>query len=326
MNNLLFLEISKLIKDDVNCLNSFILNGFNSNIELINSISNYIISSGGKRLRPVISILVAKSCGYTGNNHALLAAVIEILHTATLLHDDVVDSSQMRRGKKTANRVWKNPETILVGDFLYSRSFQLMVKLNNHDVLSILADATNKISEGEVLQLINIRNTHITEELYIEILQQKTAMLFQAASQTAAILADAPKSVVSAFKDYGNYVGIAFQLIDDVLDYSGDINLMGKKIGDDIFEGKMTLPIIYLLKNGSSKQKSIINTVFQGNNTDEDVNALIDVVVNSEAMEYSKMKALEYAELAEQCILQVEPSKYRDCLQKIIEFSISRIS
>ena len=326
MNNLLFSEISQLIKKDINCLNSYMLNGFNSNIELINKISKYIVSSGGKRLRPILSILVAKSCGYQGEDHAVLAAIIEMLHTATLLHDDVVDNSQMRRGKKTANTVWKNPETILVGDFLYSRAFQLMVKLNNQGILSVLANATNKISEGEVLQLINIGNTEITEDLYIEILKQKTAMLFQAASQTAAMLANAPRHIESSLKDYGRAIGIAFQLIDDVLDYSGDVSITGKKIGDDIFDGKMTMPVIYLLKNGNLEQKKLIEHIFNNNNTDRNIEQLIAAVVKSDALEYAKMKALEYARQAENCIAQIPNSKYKDGLQKVIKFSVNRLS
>ncbi|MGH6629674.1 MAG: polyprenyl synthetase family protein, partial [Burkholderiales bacterium] len=225
-----------------------------SDVVLIRQVAEHIIGSGGKRLRPTLVILAAGACGYRGSAHHQLAAVVEFIHTATLLHDDVVDDSSMRRGRATANAAFGNAASVLVGDFLYSRAFQMMVEVGSMRVMEVLADATNTIAEGEVLQLLNIHNVDVTEQHYLRVIRSKTAKLFEAAGQLGAILGGAPAQIESALAAYGTHLGTAFQLVDDILDYSGDLAQTGKNLGDDLAEGKMTLPLIYAMRNGSPQQ------------------------------------------------------------------------
>ena len=236
-----FAAVDQLIKDNLS-----------SNVPLVEEISAYLIGAGGKRLRPLLVLLCARACGYQGKDHIKLAAIIEFLHTAMLLHDDVVDESDLRRGRKTVNATWGNPASVLVGDFLHSRAFEMMVEIGNLRVMDILSHATNTIAEGEVQQLSNIRNPDLTEESYIEVISRKTAMLFQAASHAGSVLAKTDITAEQALADYGLHLGISFQLIDDMLDYEGTTEDLGKNVGDDLAEGKVTLPLIVAMKNGNA--------------------------------------------------------------------------
>ena len=238
--------------DDFDAVNALIPRRLTSDVDLVEEIGRHIIDSGGKRLRPLLVLLSARCLGYNGTDHIKLAAIIEFLHTATLLHDDVVDRSDLRRGRATANHLWGNAPSVLVGDFLYSRAFQLMVELGRIDIISILSDATNVIAEGEVQQLANIGKADVSEAAYFDVIRAKTAMLFQAASQTAAVLVTRDEAHVTALRDYGLTLGLAYQLVDDWLDYAGDPAVMGKNAGDDLAEGKLTLPLIHTLRHGSS--------------------------------------------------------------------------
>ena len=246
-----------LVKDDLEAVNATIQQRLTSDIVLINTLGTYIVKSGGKRLRPLILLLCARCCGYQGSDHVLLAAVIEFIHTATLLHDDVVDASSTRRGQPTANDVWGNEASVLVGDFLYSRSFEMMVETENMEVMRILAGTTNAIAEGEVLQLLNAHSPETSESQYMETIHRKTAKLFESASWLGGIIAGENEQTCKKLADYGMYLGTAFQLIDDILDYNADAEDIGKDIGDDLAEGKPTLPLIYALEMGSSPAKTI---------------------------------------------------------------------
>ena len=241
-------EIKLLSQDDMTAVNQHIFSQLSSDVALINQLGIYIVNSGGKRLRPLLAVLAARALGYQGQQHITLATIIEFIHTATLLHDDVVDESMLRRGKETANAVFGNQASVLVGDFLYTRSFQLMVSLGQMRVMQILADATNIIAEGEVLQLMNVNDPDTTEESYMQVIYCKTAKLFEAATQLAAVLSGKDEAIVEAMKAYGMHLGTAFQLIDDVLDYQANVDELGKNIGDDLAEGKPTLPLIHALK------------------------------------------------------------------------------
>ena len=247
-------SIFKLAEPDMHKVNACISNQVNSDVALINQLGMYIINSGGKRIRPMLTVLAARALNYQGDKHHTLAAIIEFIHTATLLHDDVVDESTLRRGKETANAVFGNQASVLVGDFLYTRSFQMMVTLESMRVMDILADATNTISEGEVLQLMNCNDPNTTEQSYFDVIYGKTARLFEAATQLAAIISNAPNDVEVAMQQYGRHLGTAFQLIDDVMDYASDAEDMGKNVGDDLAEGKPTLPLLYAMWHGSDAQ------------------------------------------------------------------------
>ena len=232
------------VEADFEAVNQLITSSLSSHVPLVEEISNYLIEAGGKRLRPLLVLLSANACGYNGDKHINLATVIEFLHTAMLLHDDVVDASDLRRGRKTVNATWGNPASVLVGDFLHSRAFEMMVEIGNMRVMEILSNATNTIAEGEVQQLTHVRNPNLAEAAYIEVIRRKTAMLFQAASHSGAVLAGATQAQQDRLRDYGLHLGLAFQLIDDVLDYEGSTADLGKNVGDDLAEGKVTLPLI----------------------------------------------------------------------------------
>lgn len=251
-------EIRLLSQQDMAAVNEHIFSQLNSDVALINQLGIYIVNSGGKRLRPLLAVLAARALGYQGSQHVTLATIIEFIHTATLLHDDVVDESMLRRGKETANAVFGNQASVLVGDFLYTRAFQLMVSLERMRVMQILADATNVIAEGEVLQLMNVNDPDTTEQSYMQVIYCKTARLFEAATELAAVLSDKDPATTEAMRQYGLHLGTAFQLIDDVLDYQADVADLGKNIGDDLAEGKPTLPLIHALKHGTESQKTLI--------------------------------------------------------------------
>jgi octaprenyl-diphosphate synthase len=260
-------DVLKTSHNDMQQVNQTIRESLDSHVVLIKQISAYIINSGGKRLRPILVTLMAQALNYKGKDHIQLAAIIEFIHTATLLHDDVVDESDMRRGNKTAHEVWGNSASVLVGDFLYSRSFQMMVKINNLDVMNILANATNTISEGEVLQLLNIGNLDITEDQYYQVIKNKTAKLFEAGCQLSALISTEDDEVISKMASYGENLGMAFQIADDILDYAKDNDELDKNIGDDLAEGKLTLPLIYLLENGNEGDKQLIKDAISSQST-----------------------------------------------------------
>lgn len=316
--------LQTLIKNDLDNVNQVIRQELYSEVVLIRQISEYIINSGGKRLRPILLLLVANALNYQGNQHYALAAVIEFIHTATLLHDDVVDESDLRRSKPTANAVFGNAASVLVGDFLYSRSFQMMVKTNNMAVMKVLSQATNIISEGEVLQLLNCHNADVDEERYMKVIHYKTAKLFQASAEIAAILGTQDSAIIKAFADYGMYLGTAFQLIDDVLDYSGDEDETGKHLGDDLAEGKPTLPLIYVMQNGTPEQANIVKNAIE-NGGREVFAQVLEVIKNSNALEFTRQQAIKEAQLAKNAIMDLQLNEqYKTALLNLADFSVER--
>lgn len=316
--------LQTLIKNDLDNVNQVIRQELYSEVVLIRQIAEYIINSGGKRLRPILLLLVANALNYQGNQHYALAAVIEFIHTATLLHDDVVDESDLRRSKPTANAVFGNAASVLVGDFLYSRSFQMMVKTNNMAVMKVLSQATNIISEGEVLQLLNCHNADVDEERYMKVIHYKTAKLFQASAEIAAILGTQDSAIIKAFADYGMYLGTAFQLIDDVLDYSGDEDETGKHLGDDLAEGKPTLPLIYVMQNGTPEQANIVKNAIE-NGGREVFAQVLEVIKNSSALEFTRQQAIKEAQLAKNAIMDLQLNEqYKIALLNLADFSVER--
>ena len=316
--------LQTLIKNDLDNVNQVIRQELYSEVVLIRQISEYIINSGGKRLRPILLLLVANALNYQGNQHYALAAVIEFIHTATLLHDDVVDESDLRRSKPTANAVFGNAASVLVGDFLSSRSFQMMVKTNNMAVMKVLSQATNIISEGEVLQLLNCHNADVDEERYMKVIHYKTAKLFQASAEIAAILGTQDSAIIKAFADYGMYLGTAFQLIDDVLDYSGDEDETGKHLGDDLAEGKPTLPLIYVMQNGTPEQANIVKNAIE-NGGREVFAQVLEVIKNSNALEFTRQQAIKEAQLAKNAIMDLQLNEqYKIALLNLADFSVER--
>lgn len=316
-------EIYRLIEPDLQKVNELIEERLQSDIVLINQLGQYIINSGGKRLRPILVLLMAKALGYQESKHIHIAAIIEFIHTATLLHDDVVDSSEKRRGNETANAIWGNEAAILVGDFLYSRAFQMMVKINSMRIMDILANTTNTIAEGEVLQLLNCNDPDTTERRYLDVIRFKTAKLFEAASQLGAVLTDSPDELESAMTKYGMHLGTAFQLVDDVLDYSSTSEEMGKNIGDDLAEGKPTLPLIRAMTVGVKQQTDIIRNAIR-NSGHDNIEAVINAIESTDAIAYTANKAKEEADKAIAMLQNIPASPYRDALYALTEFSISR--
>ena len=294
-----------------------------SDVVLIRQIAEYIIAGGGKRLRPALVFLAAGATGYRGEHHVELAAVVEFIHTATLLHDDVVDESELRRGRKTANAEFGNAASVLVGDFLYSRAFQMMVAVRSMRVMEVVADATNAIAEGEVLQLLNARNLAITEAAYLDVIRRKTAKLFEAAAQLGAILGEATSEVEQGLARYGMHLGTAFQLIDDVLDYSGDADHTGKNLGDDLKQGKPTLPLIHVLQHGSAEQAALVRSAIEGGGR-ENFGAVLEAIRATGALEYVRNKAKREAGLARESISTLSNSSYRDSLLELSAFAVER--
>ena len=285
-------QILDTVTNDFEQVNKLIIEQLSSDVPLVEKIAHYIVDSGGKRMRPLLVLLTynalfSNNASEQGNSEKIkLAAIIEFLHTATLLHDDVVDTSDLRRGKATANAKWGNAPSVLVGDFLYSRAFQMMVQINSMPIMNILSDATNVIAEGEVFQLMNCKNPDVTEENYMDVIKSKTAMLFQAASHSGAVLANASKEQEIALRNYGLHLGLAFQLIDDVLDYSGSAEDMGKNVGDDLAEGKPTLPLIYAMKHGSEEQALLIRNAIRKGGL-EDLSLIKEAVQNTGCLLYT---------------------------------------
>ncbi len=318
-----FEEIKKLTVKESEAVDKLIVNELSSDVLLINQMGHYIISSGGKRLRPMLLLLVGKALGGINGNHLILAAVIEFIHTATLLHDDVVDESELRRGKNTANAVWGNAASVLVGDYLYSSAFEMMVRTNNMRVMEILSKTTTAIAEGEVLQLLNCNNPDTTKEKYLEVISRKTAILFSAATRLGAVISKSDKQVEDALAVYGQQLGVAFQLIDDALDYKATTEELGKNLGDDLAEGKPTLPLIYAISQGSEQEaKIIIDAIREGSR--EAFGEVYKIVLSTKAIEYTEQCANEAVEKAIDALSCLEESEYKDALVLLAKFSVQR--
>lgn len=317
-------EIRKLSQEDMAAVNEHIFSQLNSDVALINQLGIYIVNSGGKRLRPLLAVLAARALDYQGTQHVTLATIIEFIHTATLLHDDVVDESMLRRGKETANALFGNQASVLVGDFLYTRAFQLMVALGRMKVMQILADATNVIAEGEVLQLMNVNDPDTSEQSYLQVIYCKTARLFEAATELAAVLADKDPVTTEAMRLYGLHLGTAFQLIDDVLDYQADVAELGKNIGDDLAEGKPTLPLIHALKHGSDAQKELIREAILESNGLQHLDAIMAAMHDTDAFGYTRRLAEHEAELAKQAIAFLPQSAYKEALLTLADVAVER--
>jgi len=295
----------------------------NSDVALINQLGAYIIHSGGKRLRPLLVILAARALGYTGDKHVALAAIIEFIHTATLLHDDVVDASAMRRGQSTANSVWGNEASVLTGDFLYSRAFEMMVDVGSMRVMEILAKTTNTIAEGEVLQLLHCHDPAVTEENYLRVIYSKTAKLFEAAARLGAVISGQPQVVEEAMAKYGMHLGTAFQLIDDVLDYSADSKTLGKNVGDDLAEGKPTLPLLYALRTGNDAQRQLLRAAIEKGGL-EHIEAVVGAIESTGANAYTARKAEDAARCATEALAAIPESPYKQALLDLARFSVHR--
>ena len=317
--------IRELIADDMQAVNRLILERLRSDVVLINQIGHYIISSGGKRLRPMIVLLAAHAAGYRGERHIDLAAIIEFIHTATLLHDDVVDGSEKRRSRDTANTVWGNAASVLVGDFLYSRSFEMMVAIGRTEVMEVLSSATNRIAEGEVLQLLNVHEPDTSERQYLEVIQRKTATLFEAGSRLGAVLADSDPDKERAMAEFGLHLGIAFQLIDDALDYSSNNQEMGKNVGDDLAEGKPTLPVIRALQTAAPKHQAVLREAIESGGL-EQIQGVINAIESTDAIAYTAALAKREAALAKAALAPFPDSPYREALHGLAEFAVNRTS
>ena len=317
-------EMFPILTADLAEVDRVIRSRLSSEVALVNTVADYIIGAGGKRMRPVLLLLIARALGYQGeHNHHLLAAVVEFIHTATLLHDDVVDESGLRRGRQTANAAFGNAASVLVGDFLYSRAFQMMVEADDMRVMQVLADATNTIAEGEVLQLMNCNDPNVDETRYLQVIRFKTAKLFEAASQLGAILCRAPEPVERAAADYGRALGTAFQLIDDLLDYSGNTADIGKNVGDDLREGKPTLPLIYVMANGTGSERALVRQAIELGHTDQQ-QAVMAAVLRTGALDYTRQRAQEEAAAARRAVAGLAPSSYRDALLYFATYSVER--
>jgi octaprenyl-diphosphate synthase len=316
-------KAQSLVADEMIKVNEFILSQLHSDIVLINQIGHHIINGGGKRLRPMLVLIAAKAVGYQGGKHIDIAAIIEFIHTATLLHDDVIDHSDLRRDQETANAVWGNAVSVLVGDFLYSRAFEMMVAVQQMRVMDILSHATNRIAEGEVLQLMNCNDPEITEEQYVEVIVRKTATLFEAGTRLAAVITDADTEAEQALADYGMELGIAFQIIDDALDYNG--KNIGKNIGDDLDEGKPTLPLIRAMQTAPEDQAAVIRNAIE-NGGREHIEAVTRAIESSDAIAYTMQVAIEHSKKAIRALETLPSSPYRDALAELAEYSVRRAS
>lgn len=316
-------QLYALIGPDMKAVDAVIRDRLHSDVVLVRQVAEYIIGSGGKRMRPALVLLAAGAVGYEGSRHHDLAAVVEFIHTATLLHDDVVDESALRRGHDTANAMFGNAASVLVGDFLYSRAFQMMVDVNNIRVMQVLSDATNIIAEGEVLQLMNCHDADVDEARYMQVINYKTAKLFEAAAQLGAILGDAPSDIEIALMDYGMHLGTAFQLIDDVLDYSGQEVETGKHLGDDLAEGKPTLPLIYVMQHGTSEQAACVRKAIEHGGRD-DFPVVLEAIRNSGALEHARKRAVHEAELARTAIQRLGDSNFKKALLQLSLFAVER--
>ncbi|MBW2942900.1 polyprenyl synthetase family protein [Zhongshania aquimaris] len=317
-------QIRQIVDSEFAAVNEFIIEQLHSNVPLVENIGHYIVDAGGKRLRPLLTLLCAGAIGNIEQRHIHLAAVIEFIHTATLLHDDVVDISALRRGRPTANANWGNAPSVLVGDFLYSRAFQILVEIGNLPLMGLLSGTTNTVAEGEVLQLSRAGNADTSEATYFEVIRCKTAVLFGAACGGAAIISQTDQHQ-SALYDYGLNLGIAFQLIDDILDYEGDPEETGKNIGDDLAEGKPTLPLIYVLQHGNEQQQALVHNAIS-NKTAEQLDEIVEAVTSCGALAYCRAAAERYTEAALAALAPINDSPYRRALEKLTTIALSRRS
>ncbi|MEE9310622.1 MAG: octaprenyl diphosphate synthase [Cocleimonas sp.] len=322
-----YTAIQTLVSEDMNAVDRLIKQRLESDVALVNQLSTYIINSGGKRLRPMLALLMARACGYQGERHVDIAAIVEFIHTATLLHDDVVDESDMRRGKETANNVWGNQAAVLVGDFLYSRSFEMMIDVNEMRVMQIMASTTNIIAEGEVLQLLNVHDAETTEERYLDVIYSKTAKLFEAACQLGAVLSNLSADDEKMAAAYGTHLGTAFQLVDDILDYSADSDEMGKNVGDDLAEGKPTLPLIYALKvseeNNQAEDAAIIRQSIKEGGL-EHIDIVLQIIEKTKALEYTQAVAIEETQRAVESLGFLPDSDFKFALESLANLAVAR--
>mgnify|MGYP001814316075 FL=1 len=320
-----FDAVSNLARDDMQAVDRLISTSLESDVALVSQVSHYIVASGGKRLRPLIVLLAARALGYDGEQQVPAAAIIEFIHTATLLHDDVVDSSSRRRGQDSANTVFGNQASVLVGDFLYSRAFQMMVDIGSMRVMQIMADATNTIAAGEVLQLMNVHDPDTTEDAYRQVIYRKTARLFEAGAQIAAVLAERSETDEAAMVEFGRNLGMAFQLVDDALDFDASPEELGKNLGDDLAEGKATLPLIYAMKHGESGDRELIrNAILEGGL--DDLERIQTIIESTGALQYTAARAQEAADVAIGALSGIPDSDYKQALIAIAEFSVRRRS
>ncbi len=316
-------QIYQSVEKEFSQVNELITTQLSSDVPLVEKIAQYIVESGGKRMRPLLVLLTSKALNYQGDEAGKLATIIEFLHTATLLHDDVVDTSSMRRGKSTANAKWGNAPSVLVGDFLYSRAFQMMVDIGSMPVMTILSNATNVIAEGEVFQLMNCKNPDVSEAAYFEVIKNKTAMLFEAASHSAAVLTDASQEQQIAMKEFGLQLGLAFQLVDDMLDYVGDAETMGKNVGDDLAEGKPTLPLIYTMREGSEEQRTLIRKAIRSGDASQ-LDAICEAVKACGALDYTHQCAMNAYQKACASLDALPDSEYKDILAGLAKLAVDR--
>ncbi len=317
------LSFHQAVEDDFAAVNSLIIEQLHSRVALVENIGHYIVGAGGKRLRPLMVLLMARSLGYAGNSHINMAAIVEFIHTATLLHDDVVDMSALRRGRATVNAQWGNAPSVLVGDFLYSRAFQMLVELGDMRIMAVMANTTNTVAEGEVLQLVSAGDASTNEDRYRRVIACKTAQLFEAAAECGALISGASEEICAELARYGHHIGMAFQLIDDMLDYSGDSEELGKNIGDDLAEGKPTLPLIYTLLHSEPEDAALVRYAIN-EKTAQDLPRIIEIVQTNGALQYTEQAALREVEAALACLDDLPPSRYRDELVALAHFSVKR--
>ncbi|MGF1870890.1 octaprenyl diphosphate synthase [Photobacterium indicum] len=319
-----FKAIQALTANDMAEVDAKIQAQLNSDVALINQLGFYIVSGGGKRLRPMLVVLAARALGYQGDKHITAAAFVEFIHTATLLHDDVVDESDMRRGKDTANAAFGNAASVLVGDYIYTRSFQMMTSLRSLKILDVMSEATNVIAEGEVQQLMNCNDPNTTEDNYMQVIYSKTARLFEAATQISAIITESSTEVEIALQDYGRYLGTAFQLIDDVLDYVADGKEMGKNVGDDLSEGKPTLPLLHAMHNGNEAQSAMIREAIEKSNGMDKLNEILAAMHEAGSLEYTQQRAEEEADKAIAALAPIAESDYKEALIQLAHLAVKR--
>ena len=317
-------NIQALAQQDMTAVNDLIFSKLHSDVALINQLGVYIVNGGGKRMRPLLTVLAARAIGYQGNEHLQLAAIVEFIHTSTLLHDDVVDESNMRRGRETANAMFGNSASVLVGDFLYSRSFQMMSELSNLRIMDILSDATNIIAEGEVLQLMNCNDPDTTEDSYMQVIYCKTAKLFEAATRLAAVIAKQDQATELAMQNYGKHLGTAFQLVDDIMDYTADAQEMGKNVGDDLAEGKPTLPLLYAMEHGNEQQRTMIRNAIEHGDGMEHLDAILSAMKQTGALVYTQKKAEQEADKAINAIAMLPESEHKQALIALAHIAANR--
>lgn len=317
-------NIQSLTQQDMTAVNDLIFSKLHSDVALINQLGIYIVNGGGKRMRPLLTVLAARALGYQGSEHLQLAAIIEFIHTSTLLHDDVVDESNMRRGRETANAMFGNSASVLVGDFLYSRSFQMMSELNNLQIMDILSDATNIIAEGEVLQLMNCNDPETTEESYMQVIYCKTAKLFEAATRLAAVIAKQDQATETAMQNYGKHLGTAFQLVDDIMDYTADAQEMGKNVGDDLAEGKPTLPLLYAMKHGNEQQSALIRSAIENGDGMDNLDEILAAMQQTGSLVYTQKKAEQEADKAINAIAALPDSEHKQALISLAHIAANR--